>query len=121
MKDFPSRKGECQETSGFLFSHRCGEFATNRCAKCGKDVCDRHTVRSPEGVCCTTCAKEYRTPRPRGTGRGCHDDPYYYADDHYPDYHGGRDDFTESDEAAVAGGAMAASELGMFEDDLGGS
>jgi len=125
VDDFPSRKGECQETSGFLFSHGCGEFATSRCEKCGKDICDRHTVHAADRVCCTTCGKEDRTPPPRSTGRRAYDPyydyPYYYASIHYTDYHGSRDDFTDSDEAAVAGGAIAANELGVFEDDMGGS
>ncbi len=133
MDDFPSRQGECQDSSGFLFSHRCGDFATHRCEKCGKEICDRHTVppaardavQGADRVCWTTCGKEDRTGQSQPTG-GRHydpyyDDPYYYADTHYPSYHRGRDDFTDSDEAAVAGGAMAAGDLDAFEDDMGGS
>lgn len=129
MDDFPSGKGECRETRGFLFSHRCGRFATTACGQCGKDICDRHSVAEGDAVWCTTCAKQSRpgTSRP-GTSRpgtshpgGYYHDPYYYAYDHYPHYHADRDDFTDGDEAALAGGAAAAAEMAQFEDQMGDS
>jgi len=130
VEDYPVRKGECQETSGFLFSHTCGEVAMRCCEKCNKEICDRHTVRAvqaeygKEQILCTTCARQSSTVTqgrgPQRTSDRYYDDPYFYTDDHYPNYQMDRDEFTDADEAALRGG-IAADELRSFEDDMGAS
>jgi hypothetical protein len=50
-----------------------------------------------------------------------YDDPYFYAYGHYPGYVGDRDDFTEYDEAVLAGGEAAERDVDVFEDDMGGT
>ncbi len=123
------RRGECQETSGFLFSHQCGDFAA-RAAQCDKEICERHSVQDPTAqdaarVLCTTCGKSLlNPPSTRGDRANRHDpyydDPYYYSYHYYTGYSHDNDAFTDSDEAAI-GGATAAHELTKFEDDMGAS
>ena len=41
---FGQNTGECQETTGFLFSHRCGSIAVRECSQCAKSICQEHSV-----------------------------------------------------------------------------
>jgi hypothetical protein len=86
--------GLCQETSGFLFSHRCDRTACDRCSRCQKPLCSDHAHETAEGVLCTTClkqqAKAARQQDPTGTRTIYHDhyyhDPYFYGPRYYPGY-----------------------------------
>ncbi len=132
MSEYPVGKGECQETSGFLFSHPCGEVALRSCVKCQKEICDRHTVREVQAgdgeelVLCTTCAKESHAAAPgpgsRRTTDGYADNPHFYMYHHYPhsQHQLDRDEFTDADEAAL-GDSTAAGKTRRFEDDMGAS
>jgi len=103
------QQGECNETAGFLFSHRCGEPAVNACVQCQKPICQRHTFVNPENTSeqfCTTCGKKYLqsqqgnqptggvrpsnrgdfTDHGYGYGYGYGYDPYFYTGYHYHDY-----------------------------------
>lgn len=123
MADPEYRVGECAETSGFLFSHACGEFAITECASCGKPICHRHAVPDEEeGTLCISCAKQ----RQRQSGRDLDDeydsdDPYFYAGHYYAGYYWDSDDFTDSDEAVLSGGEAGDDDLRAFEDDMGAS
>jgi len=93
-------QGMCQETSGFLFSHRCGRFAVQACMYCGKALCEAHAHPGAEGVACTSCMKQ----RPKDeseadkSNRPARDDdsdddndswddsPYSYGERWYPGY-----------------------------------
>src|SRR5262245_28075489 len=97
------RAGECGETSGFLFSHRCGEFALNVCGQCQKPICQQHTVVEQDLLLCTTCAKD-RMQSGNVTNRDRYrDDPYFYSSYHsYPMAMGhASSDFTDADEQAL--------------------
>ena len=125
--------GECQETSGFLFSHRCGDFALNTCGACQKRICERHTVHQETGDLCSTCFKRL-TPAQQPTDPNSQtyryrNDPYYYSHYYYPGYYYhsrpsrgvDRRDFTESDQAALGGGEATGRDAEAFEDNMGAS
>ena len=57
MADTNWNPGVCNEQSGFLFNHDCGDVATHKCDKCGKPICMSHTHQTEQGTKCTTCAK----------------------------------------------------------------
>lgn len=101
-----SNDGLCNETSGFLFSHRCDRLAVKNCFHCGKPVCQDHAHPITEGTACTTCLKNESSPDPAAeevagstppgtpvttTGntnrsRPYYDDPYFYGSNYYPGY-----------------------------------
>jgi hypothetical protein len=120
---------DCAERSGFLFPHRCGRDAVGACSRCQKAICRQHTIRGGAGeALCTTCARIAWRQR---QWQYDDDDPYFYASRYYPDYY--RDasegpdpnDFTEGDQAALAGDTDYEGTGGdfgdSFEDDMGGS
>ncbi len=135
--DFRPRRGECGETSGFLFPHPCGNFPVAVCSECGKEICQRHRAQESERELCTSCAKklaerERDEPRRDRESRSHYDDdPYFYSYHHYPNYwwlgvayhHHRHDphDFTDGDEALVGGGEATPDDVTGFEDDMGGS
>lgn len=91
--------GMCQETSGFLFSHKCDRFSVSKCARCGKPLCDDHAHSGPDAViACTSCVKqEAKAARQANqadqtnTQHYYHEhyyynDPYFYGPRYYPGY-----------------------------------
>jgi hypothetical protein len=111
---------ECQETSGFLFTHACGRPATHGCAQCQKRVCPQHCRPwQPGTYLCLSCVRTaLNTPKPP-TIIYIDDDPYFYRMHNYGHYtwhtyhHEGSPptvpphdpaDFTEGDRAALSGG-----------------
>ncbi len=101
----------CQERSGFLFAHGCDRVAGAKCSKCQKDVCSLHIGKG----LCTTCQRQ-AAGRTRGRPAGENDDPYFYADTYYHDYHyyDGKDQAVFDASAVEAGAAD-------FEGDFEGS
>ena len=110
MTNYPN-DGLCQETSGFLFSHRCDRIAVKECVRCKKAICQDHGHSIPDGLACTTCLKsEAQTQQqqppvvpgavpgaapgapigattPTGyRSRPYYDDPYFYGSHWYPGY-----------------------------------
>ena len=96
MNEFGANTGECQETSGFLFSHRCGSIAVRECSQCTKSICQEHSVDLGGMLVCVTCAKQQReTPTNDGQGTSSggayttsgtdyyHSSPYFYSDSWY--------------------------------------
>ena len=96
MNAFGQNTGECQETSGFLFSHRCGSIAVRECSQCAKSICQEHSVDLGGMLVCVTCAKQQReapppdqqpgsdTSPPYSTGGGYYNQsPYFYSDTWY--------------------------------------
>ncbi len=116
--------GECAETSGFLFSHKCGEAATTKCSQCQKFICLRHTITDEQRSLCTTCAKGL--PNTRSSSR-YDDDPYFYSDVYYPGYHhfgyglGRSSDFTDGDEQALGDKEPELKDVKAFENNMGAS
>ncbi|RKH45482.1 hypothetical protein D7X96_13910 [Corallococcus interemptor] len=130
---FPSATPQCQETSGFLFSHPCERGSTTQCMRCQRAICLLHmrTLDGAETVC-VTCARaadngdENRDP----SDTSDEDDPSYYYEDY--GYYGrdawrgsgasssssgnDRNDFTEAD-----GESVRREDDASFEEDLGGS
>jgi hypothetical protein len=114
----------CQETSGFLFKHRCGRPSFMTCLTCRKPICAQHArAVKPEGFRCIACTTAAIPP-----GGGYvfvstdsddwdDDDPYYYRR-HHTDSGGGQPDgmdFTDGDRSAVS------DEGGGWEEDAAGS
>ncbi len=105
--------GQCHETAGFLFSHRCDRLSFVRCSRCGKPICDRHSHELGDAIACTACVKADPMAGalppgtdpgtvppgtvppgaiPPGTVRGTryssyYDDPYFYSYHYYPGYY----------------------------------
>lgn len=107
----------CQETSGFLFSHRCGRPSFLTCATCHKAVCAQHARPTGlEGFRCVTCALA-ASPSGASDAESDDDDPYFYSSRHHARDGGPPDalDFTDGDRSATAG------EGGGWEDDAEGS
>jgi hypothetical protein len=48
---------QCQDRSGFLFSHPCDRLATGQCTTCGKAICVEHTRLTDTGPRCVTCLR----------------------------------------------------------------
>jgi hypothetical protein len=141
------QQGECNETSGFLFSHRCGQPALNKCVQCQKPICERHTYNDPNKPgeqFCTTCAKQFisqqqpapgQTPYQTGPHYGGYGyggygyEPYFYTGYYYHGYpYGGyhrgshsTSDFTDADERSLTGGEPSRDDARAFESDMGGS
>ncbi|AFE03358.1 hypothetical protein COCOR_00231 [Corallococcus coralloides DSM 2259] len=128
---FPSDKPQCQETSGFLFSHPCERGATTQCMRCQKSICLLH-MRTLDGgeVACVMCARtaDNGDENRELSNTSDEDDPSYYYEDY--GYYGrdawrgsgssssGSDpnDFTEAD-----GESVRREDDASFEEDLGGS
>ncbi len=89
-------QGRCNDRSGFLFSHECGNPPVAECGVCQRPICEKHRREGDSGSACVTCAKqELRSAgRSQGaTGRryGHHgsyhdDDPYFYSGYRYRGY-----------------------------------
>ena len=86
--------GQCHDTAGFLFSHRCDRLSFVRCAICRKPICDRHSHDLGGTVACTACVKADPTASAqsaqttRGTRYGrYYDDPFFYGHHYYPGYY----------------------------------
>lgn len=123
---FGDQPGECAETSGFLFSHRCGEMAQSNCAECRKFICPRHTVNIDQRMLCTTCAKGVQ--RSDSGSTAYRDDPYFYSGYYYPEYHSysygsarSSHDFTDADEAALGAREANDQDAKAFENNMGAS
>ena len=87
-KDWDS--GNCNEKSGFLFSHECFQSPVNKCNMCGKPVCQEHSHSDGAAVVCTSCAKkDHKRAQERGGRRRSryHDDhdPYHYDHGYHDD------------------------------------
>lgn len=113
----------CQETSGFLFSHRCGRPGVLVCMRCHKYVCQQHArSRGPDGMLCVTCARgDVAAGGGSDSDSDDNDDPYFYSS-RYRQRSGRKNDddgddpvdFTEGDQSALETG-------GDWGDDMGGS
>ena len=120
----------CQESTGFLFSHECGQPMAATCGRCGKIVCKDHVTFAEAETLCLSCA-EADDEDDGGEADGDtdssldEDDPSYYYKDY--GYYGpgsvwGRgssndsNDFTEAD-----GESLRNEDDASFEEDLGGS
>lgn len=107
----------CQETSGFLFSHPCGQMAGLTCGTCGKSVCSRHAQMGEAGVQCITCARASAGDSTWGSDDDDQDSPYFYSS-RYRSRSGlgeiDANDFQEGDQGAFDKGEG-------FEDDMGAS
>lgn len=105
----------CQETSGFLFSHRCGRPSFMTCLTCLKPICAQHARPAiPEGFRCIACALVTGNPNDSHVDHDGDEDPYFYRNEHAgaaPDAM----DFTDGDRTAIT------TEGGTWEDDAGGS
>lgn len=114
----------CQETSGFLFKHRCGRPSFMTCMTCFKPICAQHArPAAPEGFRCIACALAAAPPSGGGDVDNDRDtwdddDPYYYSQK-YRSEPGGQQpdglDFTDGDRSAVS------DEGGGWEEDAAGS
>lgn len=110
----------CDETSGFLFSHRCGRPGLLSCSACGKRICQQHArPRLPEGFQCVTCAHAGGGNDAGDSGDSEDDDDPFFYSARYRTRAGTRDngpmDFTEGDQGVLDDRGDA------FEDDMGGS
>lgn len=129
------RQGQCNETTGFLFSHDCGEPADHVCGQCQKPVCGKHTVDTQGTLRCTTCAKTWmRTAgqNPQGATGGYSDpypyygSPYFYTWHHYGpsydhQYNRHHHHFHDGDEGSLKGREPGREDLEGFENDMGAS
>jgi hypothetical protein len=119
----------CQETSGFLFPHPCGQPRVLPCVQCMRFVCMQHArLQQMEQYLCVTCARAAAASDGGGVDRDDawdsdedDDDPYFYSS-RYRALSGTQEpdpmDFTAGDQAAFdkdEGGG------GSFEDDMGAS
>jgi len=112
------RAGECNETSGFLFPHRCGQLSSFECEQCRKPICHQHVAAGlGQGTLCTTCGKAVAAPKSQHDRR---DDPYFYSDHYYTGYYWGDADFNDADEAVLRD-ARGPDDVGAFENDMGAS
>ncbi|MCP4175389.1 MAG: hypothetical protein GY758_31965 [Fuerstiella sp.] len=108
--------GNCNEKSGFLFSHECFQPPVDSCNMCSKPVCQEHSHSDGAAVVCTSCAKkdQQRVHERGGSRRGrsrYYDDHdpyfyggYYYGSGYHDGYYGGHSDpldFTEADSASL--------------------
>jgi hypothetical protein len=111
----------CQETSGFLFNHRCGRPGAVTCATCQRLVCAQHARTVSQGrSLCVTCLR--REPGSTTADSTWNDDPYFYSSRYHGTSPGDPStsdpmDYTEGDQ-----GRLADPDAGEpFEDDMGGS
>jgi hypothetical protein len=109
----------CRERSGFLFAHSCDRGATQKCSRCGKDICKDHLR---PGTICVSCEKQtggaggVRRAR-GGRDEAYHDDPYWYSYGYYDDYHY----YDDRDQQVFDPTEQTAVEAGGFEGDFDGS
>jgi len=109
----------CRERSGFLFAHACDRGATQKCSRCGKDVCKD---RLRPGTICVSCEKQaggaggVRRAR-GGRDEAYHDDPYWYSYGYYDDYHY----YDDRDQQVFDPTEQTAVEAAGFESDFDGS
>lgn len=142
------RPGECQETAGFLFSHRCGDVAVRECVDCQKPICQRHSIDSGGFMRCVQCEKKRISEqnsgnRTDGGGANSYDSSspffygYGYGYGYGPGYHWGaghhsnhfsswrtsptHHNLTDSDEASLSGGETSAEDVRGFENEMGAS
>ena len=114
----------CQETSGFLFKHRCGRPSFMTCVTCGKPICAQHARKvPPESFRCIACSLAAAPPSGVSgaviAGSWDDDDPYYYSHHHHGRGGGGEQpaglDFTDGDRSALTEDGAG------WEDDAAGS
>lgn len=112
----------CQETSGFLFSHRCGRPGVLSCQQCHKRICPLHArAQPPEAFLCVSCAAQGQVVAGTGTDWDSDDDddPHFYSRRHRRKKDKDNDDesmdFTEGDQGKLA------DQDDPFEGDMGGS
>lgn len=130
--DFEIPSGECQETTGFLFAHRCGNLALNKCYQCQKTICADHTVFENEMMYCTSCGQQRLAAQDQSTPNvdsrsNYSQNPFFYHYYYFPSYHHhssshhDRSDFTDADQAAFQSGDPSREDLAGFEQDMTGS
>ena len=115
-------KRHCNETSGFLFSHKCDQLPVAHCDLCQKPVCAEHVhMFGSSDRICTSCAKKRDRGLRGGTSKSSssrdrtdddyYDQPYFYGGhyfgtSYYDSYNrGGRNDpndFTEADASSLS-------------------
>jgi len=123
------RHGQCNETSGFLFSHPCSEPSDHVCGECQKPICGKHAVDTQGLLRCTTCAKTWFRSAGRGaagaTGGTGYDAPYYQSPYFYTWHLFGASHhhhhFHDGDEGALRGQEAGREDLDGFEQDMGAS
>ncbi len=99
---------KCQETAGFLISAACGGSASQRCHRCKKPICERHSRIDPDGGGNWNCIECHRKS---GASYGqSNDDPYLYSGSHHPEYY---------TYAAVGAAALGAAALGVAATQAG--
>ena len=81
-------EGVCNETTGFLFKHRCNQESKNHCDACNKPICPDHERRLEELLLCVSCnrAESQRRGLKNRPMSGYDDDPYYYGNRYYSGY-----------------------------------
>ena len=126
MSPLPLPSGTCEQTTGFLFSHPCGQPVSVACMRCGQLVCEEHVSAVDAELLCVTCAQDDDGEGDNETASTTpEDDPSYYYDGY--GYYGpgsswgggaSRDpnDFTEAD-----GESLRREDDASFEEDPGGS
>ncbi len=122
-------QGICNEKSGFLFRHACGENSDATCSECQKPVCYAHQKTTDAGDLCTTCTKKWRREQNQNEVYE-DDDPYMHSAYYYSGYgyYGlasmglastmqthDTSDFTEADGLALADESDDAFEEDMYE------
>lgn len=123
------RQGQCNETSGFLFSHPCSESSEHVCGECQKPICGKHAVDTQGVLRCTTCAKTWFRGAGRSTGAtggpGYYDpyyqSPYFYTWHAFGSSHHHHHHFHDGDEDALRGREPGRDDLEGFEKDMGAS
>ncbi|MDA7541201.1 hypothetical protein N8639_00005, partial [bacterium] len=83
----------CNETSGFLFKHRCSNRASLNCKKCNKPICGEHSRTADTAIRCIECAKKKsqgdqsrNLDNSNVDHRGYDNDPYFYGHRNYNGY-----------------------------------
>ncbi len=111
----------CQERSGFLFSHDCDLPAIASCEKCARRICSAHQRFANGRSMCISCERALgRTEEDR-------DDPYFYADTHFPGWSRWEESDYRAFDASAAAAAAAGTDretggaTGDFESDIDGT
>ncbi len=81
-------EGVCNESTGFLFRHRCDRYPQNRCEACNKPICPDHERPLDTLMLCVACnrAETRRRGLKNSPRRGYDDNPYFYGGTYYPGY-----------------------------------
>ncbi len=81
-------EGVCNETTGFLFRHRCDRYPEKRCEACNNPICPEHERPLDGMILCVTCnqAESKRRGLKARPRRGYDDDTYFYGGGYYPGY-----------------------------------